>query len=556
MQNNGLPFVPFASPIGAFNVGNGNLAAGQFGNTLHSHTSPVVNEPTATRSVVAVDTGRRDHDPPTDVVENGNPVVALPVQNSSKIQFRRSMSEPQQKEWIIQFTLDDVEVDQNNKTDVGCDEPTILKSIGGVSPNLIHSKVLIEFIKKHKMKQYSNLKYKNQLCDRIARAKSYDSAYKDPPRRRGPNKKSNVSGSNKKNSNNTSQASRKPKATKSDKPVAVTKEATFYRVINTFFCDEHRDDVLELGKAMRRTNVDAPQWAYQHIFDKLVKSYNCNSPADPNYIASIGVLNEEHALFGEIDMDEFDILTGTDFKECFDYLKCHFGKAKTNKTTSGTHEQDFSNFIGSKTFLMYFYLCLQRTPDLYQMVDGNIGAAKTEIGSNNNNPIVLEREPKRRRHKKTSADELGIYVDRMTDAANQRSQAARNQADSFLSLAREKHKLEKWEQLRRHLSSARDDLKKALENHDDNSDNSEVQGAKADVAFWTRRKDAFKKQLEDEANATLPAVVTVASTASRSSSQAPNASRSGSRTPSSAEYIESSDDEDEDEDDGSGDDEE
>ena len=94
----------------------------------------------------------------------------------------------------------------------------------------------------------------------------------------------------------------KPKALKSSAPKVITKEGTYYRVLNVYFDERHRPDVLRMGAISTRNELDAREFKNKRIYDALVITYldretdPCDNgqmsyPDDP-FFGALGIGNE------------------------------------------------------------------------------------------------------------------------------------------------------------------------------------------------------------------------------------------------------------------------
>jgi len=157
----------------------------------------------------------------------------------------------------------------------------------------------------------------------------------------------------------------KPKALKSSAPKVITKEGTYYRVLNVYFDERHRPDVLRMGAISTRNELDAREFKNKRIYDALVITYldretdPCDNgqmsyPDDP-FFGALGIGNETP--------DDYDILTSLYFAEAMDYLNHHYAVAHRNWKKSGTHD-DFEKFVGQRAYLYYYFLWLQDVPIL------------------------------------------------------------------------------------------------------------------------------------------------------------------------------------------------
>ena len=65
----------------------------------------------------------------------------------------------------------------------------------------------------------------------------------------------------------------KPKTLKSSAPKIITKEGTYYRVLNEYFDERHRPDVIKMGASKTRSELDAREFKNKRIYDTLVHTY-------------------------------------------------------------------------------------------------------------------------------------------------------------------------------------------------------------------------------------------------------------------------------------------
>ncbi len=272
------------------------------------------------------------------------------------IEWSKALDKDKEIEWVAQFTLDNVEVEQG--------EVPVAKTIGGVLTKNIRVKSLHEFCRKNKITGFKQ-RTKLEICRAIATAKGVESVYND-------------SDNEKEEANNDS--NRKPKQKKATIPAKVKVDGTLYRVINVFFSEKHRDDVTSLGRPPKRHQLDSSKWLHHDTYEKLAETYNDD---DPETNEGIDNLQVEDDAFAGSDPSEYDQgLDGVDIKEIMDFLAYQYREACNKKTRSGNHG-DFSRACGHKVYLYYLYLMLGEHGDLIEFVDADLGGAFEEEGVNN-----------------------------------------------------------------------------------------------------------------------------------------------------------------------------
>ena len=157
----------------------------------------------------------------------------------------------------------------------------------------------------------------------------------------------------------------KPKILKSSAPKVITKEGTYYRVLNVYFDERHRPDVIQMGASSTRNELDAREFKNKRVYDALVLTYldretdPCDNGAmsypDNPFFDSLGISNETP--------DNYNVLTSLYFAEAMDYMNHHYAVAHRNWKKSGTHD-DFEKFVGQRPYLYYYFLWLQDVPIL------------------------------------------------------------------------------------------------------------------------------------------------------------------------------------------------
>ena len=168
-----------------------------------------------------------------------------------------SLSKDRQQEWIQSLTKDDLSVDLEPTTFVG-KEKTILKSIKGVSPNVLKVDQLQAIARHLKIEGYrkSGIK-KPMLCDLIGRHKTGDEYYNAQYNR---------------DNNNSSSSLSKKLPPKSARPSFITKEGTYYRLVMAVTAPEVRHAAVNFGRQPAREQQDNHD-IFQSEHHKTVADY-------------------------------------------------------------------------------------------------------------------------------------------------------------------------------------------------------------------------------------------------------------------------------------------
>jgi hypothetical protein len=181
----------------------------------------------------------------------------------------------------------------------------------------------------------------------------------------------------------------KPTTLKLTAPVVVSKEGTYYRVLNVSFNERHRPDVLKIGATSTRAELDARSFKNKVIFDSLVSTYLATD-TDP---VDLGVMSfPDDPFFDSLGIDDkcpgnYDPLTSLYFAEVMDYLNFHYATSHRNWKKSGTHN-DFEMFVGQQPYLYYYHLWLVEIPILKNLavalLPKNVGTESQTSESGNN----------------------------------------------------------------------------------------------------------------------------------------------------------------------------
>jgi len=329
------------------------------------------------------------------VPNNLAPPPTMPADGSSTnpashtpLVFHNKMKLDQQEAWISQVSVDDVTLTvPPNVTKISKDATTKLATIGGVSVTKIQVKALYKFCVRLGMenREFKD-KSKATICNLIVHKIDSNKVYAESSGRNEPLSESAAVAVTTMATTTEAAASsviavmpqnRKPRNTnKGGHLVKVTKEGTYYRAMNVWFCEHHREDVLTLGQKATRAQLDSRKWINQTIFEKLIKTYNNKDPETNHGIDNLMVEDSE-TPFAKADPTDFDELHAVDFKELMDYLAHHYKEVQKKKTTSGNHD-NFARYIGHKAYLLYYDLLLSDHGDLREFADANLGDAYQE----------------------------------------------------------------------------------------------------------------------------------------------------------------------------------
>ena len=144
-------------------------------------------------------------------------------------------------------------------------------------------------------------------------------------------------------------------------PKYIKKHGTYYRVINVFFDEKHRQDVLCLGNTPTMCELDARKFPHKAVWDKLLDTY---MDIDDDTVGSMAF---KHTQFEYHGIDDnypltFDMLDSKQFSEVMEFLNAHYKICFNNNKVSGQHN-NFDNFTQNRPYCLYYYhLWLQQVP--------------------------------------------------------------------------------------------------------------------------------------------------------------------------------------------------
>ena len=117
-------------------------------------------------------------------------------------------------------------------------------------------------------------------------------------------------------------------------PKYIKKHGTYYRVINVFFDEKHRQDVLCLGNTPTMCELDARKFPHKAVWDKLLDTY---MDIDDDTVGSMAF---KHTQFEYHGIDDnypltFDMLDSKQFSEVMEFLNAHYKICFNNNKVSG-----------------------------------------------------------------------------------------------------------------------------------------------------------------------------------------------------------------------------
>ena len=143
-------------------------------------------------------------------------------------------------------------------------------------------------------------------------------------------------------------------------PKYIKKHGTYYRVINVFFDEKHRQDVLCLGNTPTMCELDARKFPHKAVWDKLLDTY---MDIDDDTVGSMAF---KHTQFEYHGIDDnypltFDMLDSKQFSEVMEFLNAHYKIFVNNLKNYGQHD-NFDNFTQNRPYCLYYHLWLQQVP--------------------------------------------------------------------------------------------------------------------------------------------------------------------------------------------------
>jgi hypothetical protein len=149
---------------------------------------------------------------------------------------------------------------------------------------------------------------------------------------------------------------------KSTKPLAVTKEGTYYRAINSILHPSVRTYYIQTGNCLNKSQLDSRR-GHKDNWLKVFEVYNDKTDDTVNKLGELsnattyyasGITNEEPTNYDQLTLD--------DFINLIEYINFHYKKAKNNNETSGQHE-DFPNYVSGKVWLIFYWAKLMEIGD-------------------------------------------------------------------------------------------------------------------------------------------------------------------------------------------------
>jgi hypothetical protein len=130
--------------------------------------------------------------------------------------------------------------------------------------------------------------------------------------------------------------------------------------------DVNRLFVANMGSNPTMAALDNCQFLHKSIYDILLLSCKDTTNNVINAFAFPEVMYFEQA--GEsIDVaSEFDVLTSNSLSNVMGYLNFHYWVAHRKNKSSGSHA-DFSNFVGTHPYRLYYHLWFNQVPYLHSL---------------------------------------------------------------------------------------------------------------------------------------------------------------------------------------------
>lgn len=209
-----------------------------------------------------------------------------------------------------------------------------VQQLGGIDWGKLSADIMKKFMKNNNISKPNNMRTKNKLGECVAnhmKAQGYKNSL-------------------------TSAHRKKSKAT--TKPDCLTEDGTMFRIANTIA--EQKDAFIETKNSHDQGDQDTRR-AKAIAWETMQKHYasdtvSLNKLSAVSYEALLG-----HGVPSNVCTD-IDYLDVDEFQACVLYLLAHYREACNNKTKSGNH-QPFSDYVGGKTWLLYFHHVLLELGD-------------------------------------------------------------------------------------------------------------------------------------------------------------------------------------------------
>jgi hypothetical protein len=272
--------------------------------------------------------------------------------------------ERKQKEFIEKCTIADVLVDaENPKSLKGSTDTTPLQSIKGACPNLLSANALRQFMIINKLLNYRN-KSKSEMCSMIVQRKKNENLDQIMYGEDFGGEKDGDDDSEDDTEEVTGGDgnSKKPKRlSKGSKPKEITKDGSLYRLIMTYFLQELRPYVSQLGTNPLAVELGTAGFLHEPIYNKLASVYNDSAQ---EFLKTF-VVNHDIYVTSGIQKEApatFDQLSALSVSQGMDFINKHYRQAKRNQVLSGNHKP-FDAYCTNRPYLLLYHNSLLECGD-------------------------------------------------------------------------------------------------------------------------------------------------------------------------------------------------
>ena len=163
-------------------------------------------------------------------------------------------------------------------------------------------------------------------------------------------------------------SSSKNAVNKKTKPGCVKKDGTLYRIINVITSPQGKPHFMNLFQNFDRQDIDSNLGPHYGEYQHLLLLYNDVKNEDYNQLHSCvrswesSMVNRTFKI-SDCQPNDYDALTVPDMKGVLKYIGSQYQAASGRQAKSGTHDNDFINFVNGKLWLLYLHELLEAICD-------------------------------------------------------------------------------------------------------------------------------------------------------------------------------------------------